>query len=190
MCFQFFELEDLETCSHFSRKGLPGYLQSITVFVTLPGALRNVQILLVASYIHGPSSRAVSSLHGLVSAFIYFQMRLYNPFSTLQLCTCPAVSIIYLATWCAGILFILVFFSQIGGSPLLSLALCALAGWRAMDFYMGEVAIDVKSSKKLDKETKKARLSLDLFEILWTFAILKLICWFISTNVVGQIIVS
>jgi hypothetical protein len=34
--------------------------------------------------------------------------------------------------------------------------MCALAGWRAMDFYMGEVAIDVKSSKKLEKATKKA----------------------------------
>jgi len=78
------------TKSVLYRSCLPGYLQSITVFVTLP-----------------------------------------------------------------GILFILVFFSQIGGSPLLSLALCALAGWRAMDFYMGEVAIDVKSTKKLEKETKK-----------------------------------
>ena len=57
----------------------------------------------------------------------------------------------------AGILFIFVFFSQIGGSPLLSLSMCSLAGWRAMDFYMGEVATDVKSSKKLEKETKKAR---------------------------------
>ena len=31
---------------------------------------------------------------------------------------------------------------------------------------MGEVAIDVKSTKKLEKETKKARLSLDFFEPL------------------------
>ncbi|CAL1155326.1 unnamed protein product [Cladocopium goreaui] len=80
------------------RSCLPGYLQSITVFVTLP-----------------------------------------------------------------GILFIFVFFSQIGGSPLLSLCMCALAGWRAMDFYMGEVAIDVKSSKKLEKATKKVNKRKQMF---------------------------
>ncbi|CAK9083819.1 Uncharacterized protein SCF082_LOCUS39767 [Durusdinium trenchii] len=54
-----------------------------------------------------------------------------------------------------GILFILVFFSQIGGSPLLSLAMCCLAVWRALDFYMGEIAIDIKSPKKLEKAVKR-----------------------------------
>lgn len=41
--------------------------------------------------------------------------------------------------------------------------MCALAGWRAMDFYMGEVAIDVKSSKKLEKATKKVNKRKQMF---------------------------
>jgi len=69
-----------------NRSCLPGYLQSITVFVTLP-----------------------------------------------------------------GILFVLVFFSQIGGSPLMSLSMCSLAVWRAFDFVAGEAAIDITSPKKLEK---------------------------------------
>ncbi|CAE7429504.1 unnamed protein product [Symbiodinium natans] len=75
-----------------NRSCLPGYLQSITVFVTLP-----------------------------------------------------------------GILFVLVFFSQIGGSPLLSCAMCCLAVWRALDFQAGEVAIDIKSRKKLEKAQDRVR---------------------------------
>ncbi len=121
---------------------------------------------------------AVSSLHGLFSAFICFNIRLSNHSQHWYSCFAQqALHHFLTAWWCAGILFILVFFSQIGGSPLLSLALCALAGWRAMDFYMGEVAIEVKSSKKLEKETKKARLchlEVDLPSWSW-FAILKLI---------------
>eukprot|EP00439_Symbiodinium_sp_Y106_P027191 s4159_g3.t1 len=75
-----------------NRSCLPGYLQSITVFVTLP-----------------------------------------------------------------GILFVLVFFSQVGGSPLLSGAMCCLAVWRALDFKAGEVAIDIKSRKKLAKAIERIR---------------------------------
>eukprot|EP00435_Cladocopium_sp_Y103_P030205 s237_g7.t1 len=91
------------------RSCLPGYLQSITVFVTLPGKCNKCDVVTIC------------------------------------------------------ILFIFVFFSQIGGSPLLSLCMCGLAGWRAMDFYMGEVAIDVKSSKKLEKETKKVNKKKQMF---------------------------
>lgn len=75
-----------------NRSCLPGYLQSITVFVTLP-----------------------------------------------------------------GILFVLVFFSQVGGSPLLSGSMCCLAVWRALDFKAGEVAIDIKSRKKLAKAIERIR---------------------------------
>ena len=38
----------------------------------------------------------------------------------------------------------------------MSLAMCCLAVWRALDFYMGEIAIDIKSTKKLEKAVKKA----------------------------------
>lgn len=48
-----------------------------------------------------------------------------------------------------GILFILVFFSQVGGSPLLSLAMTCLAVWRALDFSIGELAVDLKNPKPL-----------------------------------------
>ncbi|CAE7878874.1 unnamed protein product, partial [Symbiodinium microadriaticum] len=76
-----------------NRSCLPGYLQSITVFVTLP-----------------------------------------------------------------GILFVLVFFSQVGGSPLLSGSMCCLAVWRALDFKAGEVAIDIKSRKKLAKAIERVKV--------------------------------
>lgn len=38
---------------------------------------------------------------------------------------------------------------------MLSLAMCCLAVWRALDFYMGEIAIDIKSPKKLEKAVKR-----------------------------------